>query len=215
MQAPVEPDERDVASQPGRPACDVLHVEHGVGQGRRVLPGGATEAAGGAGDQDRGLDLQPRPKSPLRPLDRGQPAHTDRESLDRLPGQVVRPLAAVVGVQALAVDVGQIERDDPVRRRAAEPTHRGGQRSPYQPGGVEVEERAVEEEPVDAGGVTARVCPERGDQATRRVGADQQRVVTVLLPDDSCRFVEFGEVVGDVVAEVRGLVGEQAPPVLA
>ena len=108
-------------------------------------------------EQDGRLDPQSRADPYLGALDRGQPAGPYRETAERFPGQVVVPLATVLSVDALPVHGGQAERDDAVRRGVAQPGDGGHDRPADQPGRVEVEERAVQEEAVDDALVVARV----------------------------------------------------------
>ena len=91
--------------------------------------------------------------------------------LDRLPAQVEGPLAVVVGVDALAVDRGQPGQRD-VREEPTGEREDGLEDTLLPRRQVHVEERAVQEHPVEvlATGTSMRV--QHGDETTGRMAVE-------------------------------------------
>ena len=100
---------------------------------------------------------------------RNHPARTGN-ACERLPAEVVLPLAVVVPVDRPAVHLVEPEAQVGARPGPAEPHRDRRDNAAHHGGRVEIEERAVEEQRVDHLVGAAVVRPEGGDAARRWSG---------------------------------------------
>ena len=211
----VDRDRGDVPADGRGPAPDLLDVEDDV-VGRGGLVGLLAEpGARRRQHQDRAGHVQPGVQLGVAAAYGAQPADVDRAGLERLPGQVVVPLAAVLDVQRATVDVADLARDLAHRPGRAEPFDGDAGGGTAEPGrSLHVEPRRVQHHRGQLGRASL-VRPQRRRQATRRVRRHDDLAVPVALGDAPPGEVDLGEVlvqVGDVVGR---LVLAQRPAVLA
>ena len=131
-----------------------------------------------------------------------------REAAQRLPGQVVRPLAAVVaragsGRTGRASAIGS----DPVRRRGrsrARPTRISGRRTSH--GTLKSKNGLFRKSPSTMPWPLRECAHSDVIRPPVEWPGDEQLVVAVVLADDPGRLVQLRVVVGEAAGEVRRLV---------
>jgi hypothetical protein len=139
-----------------------------------------------------------------------QPVGVDREADQGPPAQIERPLAPVLGVDALQVGHRPAGRDLRAGERGGEGRQRAHRR---QAPAVEIEgeERAVQHERADPAALGPAVGVEGAREAAGGVAAQRGPLVLVAPGDDPQRRRDLGEILAEVTAVVGvGRVAERA-----
>ena len=212
----------DPVAEATAPACDLLDVEHGVGDvdGRRV--GGGEVTLVRSQDQRRHADVDAVVQVTLPGADGVDETEGDGEATHGLDGEIKAPLAVGAVVDALAVGFRELLWH---RRFRSD----GGHRPDQQRGGqgaqiglaLQVEPRTVEEQARDARVAVGRtgaqpVEPQRGDEAAGGVCRHHDRHLGAHLVGDQIeRQAEFFVVVAQIRGVVRGVLLAERPAALA